>query len=432
MAEDKRISDLLTKTNPVVTNDRLVVYDSEEGSEGNRTKQISPTTVFSSPLPIGNVTPSTGKFTTLQLPDSGIINKYSNDETFLANSISSLVTERAIKAYIENTIDQDVKNLINKRHTSVICYDDGTSVQSIVFEAEGIPETVDSTSTYNFNSYDTTADAWLFPANMVDGDIGTFSRGPDSPGVYTQTLNANTVAIGSSDSISSVRVRLFGYYLAGATLSTFTLQPVFNGITLGDEIPITGIPIDPGGYSNWIDLTTATNAPAEWNWSDIANLDLIIQTTAVDLSYRVSIVEIEVTHIAQDPGGVEIFRVDYDGISFPTGSKISEFSNDGTLSSDSTSALVTEYAIKTYVDNKVVRGFESLPTSGADTTGVMIINIDQEDTDYTISGSIVNTTDANPTFYNWLVIEKSTDYFVVKFSASMDSGNYLFEWSIAR
>jgi len=126
------------------------------------------------------------------------------------------------------------------------------------------------------------------------------------------------------------------------------------------------------------------------------------------------------------------------GLKLKTGATVNEISGDISLSSDSTSALVTENAVKTYVDTEINK-IASLETINGwewaiqgDSTATVIFDIPQVDTLYSVVGNLVNEIDAQPSIYGHIIKEKTTTGFVVLFSGSMDSGNYYFDWILSR
>ena len=116
------------------------------------------------------------------------------------------------------------------------------------------------------------------------------------------------------------------------------------------------------------------------------------------------------------------------GLKLASGTRVNEISNDPTLASDSTSTLVTEEAIKAYVDNQTVGGQEVI---SLDATSVIVaFGTAQLDTNYYPVCSIENVTDLPPTSYNLVVINKTTGGFTVWFDGSIDSSNYKLNWKI--
>jgi len=121
-------------------------------------------------------------------------------------------------------------------------------------------------------------------------------------------------------------------------------------------------------------------------------------------------------------------------IELATGPSVNEISNDDTLSGDSTSVLVTEQAIKGYVDAQitaeVITGQDAL--FNGDSTGTVVFASAEVDTNYSIGYSLVNTVDTPPSIYPSIVTEKTVNGFEVLFSGPLDSANYVLDWSITR
>jgi hypothetical protein len=115
-----------------------------------------------------------------------------------------------------------------------------------------------------------------------------------------------------------------------------------------------------------------------------------------------------------------------------SGDPISEISNDTTLSSASTAACVTEYAIKEYVDNNTVnpsnvrKGRESLSLNDSDVS--VTFGTAFSDANYTLVGTLTNTSDSPPSIYSYIISSKDASGFTMTFSGEMDSGNYVLEW----
>jgi hypothetical protein len=91
----------------------------------------------------------------------------------------------------------------------------------------------------------------------------------------------------------------------------------------------------------------------------------------------------------------------------------------------------TNYNISFDYDNSDNSGSVNIP----DGTNNITINIPPppeiiDSTSYTIALSLSNTVDANPSLYRYIVTERTTTYFTVQFSGSMDSPNYYLEWII--
>jgi hypothetical protein len=115
------------------------------------------------------------------------------------------------------------------------------------------------------------------------------------------------------------------------------------------------------------------------------------------------------------------------------GTSINEFSVDGTLSGNSTFAVPTEKAVKTYVDKKLAavndftaHGKQKL-IKGSDLHTVSFDESLKSD-DYVINISIVNT-DSSPKFYSWVVTSLTQNGFSVAFSEKIASNNCEIHWT---
>lgn len=73
-----------------------------------------------------------------------------------------------------------------------------------------------------------------------------------------------------------------------------------------------------------------------------------------------------------------------------------------------------------------VAGVEALAED--DVTLQVTFAVAMADTDYVVAGSLSNIVDLVPTTYSWVVTEKTTTDFTVRFSGSIASDNYTFEW----
>lgn len=99
MADDKRISELDSLT--IAENaDLLAIVD----TDNSITKNITVEDLFASPTSIGSGIPSSGEFTTLQLPSGSTINEFSTDNTLSGNSDTAVPTEKAVKTYVDTQI----------------------------------------------------------------------------------------------------------------------------------------------------------------------------------------------------------------------------------------------------------------------------------------------------------------------------------------
>ncbi len=154
-----------------------------------------------------------------------------------------------------------------------------------------------TTSTYGFNSYDSVTENWTTtPANMVDGATSTYAA--TSADADVELLDGNSNAGTDLGIITAVEVRAFSYQTTDTTGSV-TLRPVFGGSSDGDNHNFTPpATIGSAAWSNYIDITTDTNAPGTWSWSDVQNLnlDVVWNANAGSNTGNVASVEIRVTY----------------------------------------------------------------------------------------------------------------------------------------
>ncbi|NCN86665.1 DNRLRE domain-containing protein [archaeon] len=148
-----------------------------------------------------------------------------------------------------------------------------------------------------FNSYSSTN--WdTTPANMVDGNTGTYASDNDNGGL--QTLNANNCTSSNLGEISQVEVRYFGRKNNNGVTIRAGLRPVFSGGT-GSSYDPGNILYSTADYISWHDITTDTNAPSTWTWSDISNLDMGVLVFRPNTgTVYVSQVEVRITYIGND------------------------------------------------------------------------------------------------------------------------------------
>jgi hypothetical protein len=109
--------------------------------------------------------------------------------------------------------------------------------------------------------------------------------------------------------------------------------------------------------------------------------------------------------------------------------EITEISNEASPASDSTSVLVTEAGIVSYVENvKTLSGQEEMPTDA--TSVVVTVTPARPDTNYYPVCTIENTTDITPSFFNFIITNKTTTNFTVEFDAPFPTGNYKLNWKV--
>lgn len=150
-------------------------------------------------------------------------------------------------------------------------------------EPEGAPET-----TYYFNAYDEDGEEWgTHPENMVDGSVDTDASTISSGDV--QLLTANEGDGTDLGTINKVELRVYGHVGEAAGQKVW-LRPVFSG---GDGDNHQTDISDVEGWSNYIDITSDTNAP-EWDFDEIKDLDCDVWFVGIGLPVQVSKVEVRI------------------------------------------------------------------------------------------------------------------------------------------
>ena len=110
---DKKISELTSL--PIADGADVFPIVDVDTSE---TKKIALTNLMGAPGPVGAISPSSGEFTSLQLPTGSSVVEFSTDTTLAGNSNTVISTERAVKTYIDNQITnlENKLDLINVRY----------------------------------------------------------------------------------------------------------------------------------------------------------------------------------------------------------------------------------------------------------------------------------------------------------------------------
>ncbi len=114
--ENKRISDL-DSLSEAGANDLLAIVDM---SAVPTTKNIDVSDLMGSPGPIGLDNPDLAEFSglTLENTPAATISEFSIDGTFIGNSDTAVPTEKATKTYVDNVINNAVRNVQNISYDS--------------------------------------------------------------------------------------------------------------------------------------------------------------------------------------------------------------------------------------------------------------------------------------------------------------------------
>jgi len=360
---------------------------------------------------------------TLKLQSGATINEISTDGTLVDNSDIAVPTEQAVKTYVDTKIAaiQFSTDKIYKGLTSAQAFDniDSTGFSGIVFKTRDLvlgDATGTITTTFYFNGYSTSN--WTNPQNMVDPpSLLTYAQAGTGSGTYIHINNSNTIS-DATTSGSIIKVELGLYYQpgSGGDIQEALLYPLFGGSNEGTPLDFSG------GVGNWLyyDITHDAQAPLDWTWQDLINLDSKVKVrigapggSPTDYE-RVRLVGLRVTYSNQGlvVGSKEIANFDKVGLILEYGVRVNRFSSDGTLVSNSNASIPTERAVKTYVDNVIqhldlmtVRTVtqDSTATSGeiilVDGAGDIVIHIIPKiDGKYVIKNLTTNKVTLIPTF----------------------------------
>ena len=149
---------------------------------------------------------------------------------------------------------------------------------------------------YYFNGYAAGVEEWgVTPANMVDGSIATFAKSDNITQV--EALTGNTCVGTDLGTITAVHLRLYGKTDQSEGTPRVNLRPVF-GIS-GDGDDHENFVYSSPAWTDWVDITTDTNAPSPWTWADIHDgmaSQLWCDVIAVESDNYCAKVEIKVTY----------------------------------------------------------------------------------------------------------------------------------------
>jgi hypothetical protein len=210
--------------------------------------------------------------------------------------------------------------------------------------------TVTNTISFYFNNYDT-GTAWsTSPGNMTDGNTSTYAS--TSSGSETQQLISSNFAI-QSGTITKVEARVYGYQTNNQN-GRIILTPVFGGTTDGTDHPYVA-PVDNGNWSADFDITSDTNAPSTWTWSDLYNLDMKVkwEDNGSGNTAYVSKVEYKVTYLTSGTAYVELYNRTNSTVvtTAQTDSRTYTLVSTGAFTTNWDTANDDEYEIRTYTSD---------------------------------------------------------------------------------
>ena len=291
-----------------------------------------------------------------------LVDEISNDPSLEDNSQTSLVTEYAIKQYVDSFAgisNRIVDGLASARVT------DSTDESHFVVKVRDTyfgPDSTTYTAVYYFDDGTGVSSInWINPQRMIDGNTETFASAGSAQGAYIQNNLSNTAPIATDRNVEKVEIRVYGRDGSGPNISAFNLYPMFGGILQGNSQNLRSFFGPVRSWTPWINITQDPSAPTSWTWNDIRNLGCRIEAMigspggGVGDLLEVNKIEIQVTYTSSPAvvGSKEKFRVNSIGLNAEFGTSINEFSTDVTMADNSNLAIPTERAVKTYVDFQI-------------------------------------------------------------------------------
>ena len=149
-----------------------------------------------------------------------------------------------------------------------------------------------SETTYYFDNYLTSVEEWMTnPGNMIDSSTSNYASTPMNSDI--ENCINNTCTGNDLGTISKVEIRCYGYY--SMNQRDIILRPVF-GVHDGDNHNYVTTP--SAGWSQWFDITNDNNAPDDWSWLDVRDLDCDVEASSGMGAFTLycSKVEIRVTY----------------------------------------------------------------------------------------------------------------------------------------
>ena len=151
-----------------------------------------------------------------------------------------------------------------------------------------------ATVTYYFDTYDEDGEYWdTDPANMSDGDTGTYATTTD--GAASHDLLTTSAGVDPDlGTIQAVEYRVYGY--AGTQNDRLSCTPTYipGGLGTSHEFQLD----TSGAWTDYVNITDDNNAP-DWAWTDFAvsvNMRLMAPDSNSENLTKISRVELRVTY----------------------------------------------------------------------------------------------------------------------------------------
>jgi len=199
---------------------------------------------------------------------------------------------KVVSNQLETTYDPDTMNFNITYYWKIVAWDNhGESTTSPIwhFITRGEPTEPPWQAIFYFNDYDG-SEAWTFhPECMANHNLENW----DFALTYRENvehLTGNSYSGCYIGDIKKVELRAYGRLIFGPEL--IILRPVFSGVNDGDNHIFT--PDTSADWSEWFDITYDTNAPSDWSWEDIENLDCDVEAQILEIPAHFHIFSVEI------------------------------------------------------------------------------------------------------------------------------------------
>jgi hypothetical protein len=326
---------------------------------------------------------------TFALATGTTVNDISTDTTLSGDSNDSLVTEAAIKSYVDSgdsTVDSAAQGYASSAQSAAESYADGivaTNAADSTAYTDAAIAALDLSEITAGDSSVSVADTGTGTVTItVDGGtVGTWNASGLQLGTANARINEfstdGTLADDSDTAVPTEKaVKAYVDAAIGGAVSHNSTTGLQGGDSTADEFyhltaneesnifatsaTVFGIG-DSAGTSVVIDQTSDTIS-AGVDQVDVFSMTADTQrlgiagTSAVAIdstSVAISVGTFDVTVLDGSMTVEGIATFDSDGLTLASGASINEFSTDGTLAGNSDDAVPTEQAVKTYVDTEI-------------------------------------------------------------------------------
>jgi hypothetical protein len=285
---------------------------------------------------------------TFQLATGTTVNELSTDGTLVGNSDDVLVTEKAIKTYVDTEISGLDFTRIYEGNTEVHVQDAGAG--TVTINVDGGEVGLWNASGLKIGGAGATIDEFSTDGNL-SGDSDTAVPTEKAVKTYVDAqvggaVNHNsTTGLQGGDSTSSE------YYHLVADIYNQIYSTSSDVLGIGSDSG-TNVVTDQANDR----ITADANQTRVLSMTDSTQRMGVLGTSTVVLDSTSVTVSVSTFDTTFSDGSVTIGSIatfDTDGLTLASGASINEFSTDTTLAGDSDDAVPTEKAVKTYVDNSV-------------------------------------------------------------------------------